>query len=136
MRARVEKVDVLGWNKSWELFYNCYFHTHDIHWIIFLPIFLRMNENFNYCQERKTTCTLWIYSKSKKRQTYLNTKSQILSKKQDNYRHVFIHKKQDTLRYTIFHEIFELGIYIQKVSHFALRDVFIFKKLDTSQKAR
>ena len=46
----------------------------------------------------------------------------------------FIYKRQCTLRYRIFHEIFELGIYIQKVSNFGLRDVFIFKKLDTSQK--
>ena len=35
-----------------------------------------------------------------------------------------------------FHEIFEGGISIQKALHFALRDVFIHKKLDTSQKAR
>ena len=41
-----------------------------------------------------------------------------------------------TLRYGIFHEIFEDGIYIQKVWHFSLRDVFISRKLDTSQKAR
>ena len=34
-----------------------------------------------------------------------------------------------------FHEIFEVGIYIQKKWHFALRDVFIYKKLDSSQKA-
>ena len=35
-----------------------------------------------------------------------------------------------------FHEIFEVGIYIQKAWHFALHDVFIYKKLNTSQKAR
>ena len=35
-----------------------------------------------------------------------------------------------------FHEIFEVGIYIQKSLHFALLDVFISKKLDTSQKSR
>ena len=32
--------------------------------------------------------------------------------KQDYLRYVFIHKKSDTLRYAIFHEIFELDIYI------------------------
>ena len=42
----------------------------------------------------------------------------------------------DTLRYVIFHEIFEVDIYIQKKRHFALLDVFIYKKPDTSQKAR
>ena len=35
-----------------------------------------------------------------------------------------------------FHKKIEVGIYIQKTSHFALRDVLILKKLDTSQKAR
>ena len=35
-----------------------------------------------------------------------------------------------------FHEIFEVGIYIQKSWHFALREVFIYKQLDTLQKAR
>ena len=35
-----------------------------------------------------------------------------------------------------FHEIFEVGMYIQKAWHFALRDIFIYKKLGTSQKAR
>ena len=62
----------------------------------------------------------------------------------------FIYKKPDTfqkarqfpLRFCIqkaiyltlrdFHEIIELGIYMQKARHFALRDVFIYKKLDTS----
>ena len=67
---------------------------------------------------------------------------------------IFIYKKPDTfqkarqfpLRFYIqkaidltlrdFREIFEVGIYIQTVWHFALRDVFIYKNLDTSQKAR
>ena len=55
---------------------------------------------------------------------------------QDNLRYVCIYKNQDTLRYTVFHEIFEIGIYIQKSWHFGLRDIFIYKKPDTSQKAR
>ena len=50
--------------------------------------------------------------------------------------HVFIYKKPYTLRYGTFHEIFEVGIYIQKAWHFALREVFIYKKQDTSEKAR
>ena len=69
-------------------------------------------------------------------------------------RNVFIYKKPDTfqkarqfpLRFNIqksihltlrdFHEIFEVGIYIQKAWHFAVGDVFIYKRLDTSQKGR
>ena len=72
-----------------------------------------------------------------------------IHKKQNKLPNVFISKKPDTfqkarqflfhfyinrpytLRYAVFHEIFEVGIYIQKVSHFALRNVFIYKKLDT-----
>ena len=55
----------------------------------------------------------------------LYTKIQKHRKKQDNFRYVFIYKKQDTLRYAIFHEIFEVGIYIQKSRHFALHDILI-----------
>ena len=35
-----------------------------------------------------------------------------------------------------FYVIFELGMYIQKARHFLLLDVFVYKKPDTSQKAR
>ena len=48
-----------------------------------------------------------IYKKQKKLR-----KIQTLCKKQDNFRYVFIHKKPDTLLYAIFHEIFEIIIYI------------------------
>ena len=71
------------------------------------------------------------YTKSKINcETFLYTKSQTIFKKLHNFRFVFISKKQYTLHYGIFHEIFEVGIYIQKSWHFALRDVFIYKKLD------
>ena len=96
-------------------------------------MFLYMNQNYNDYHHRKTTCT---FLKQKNRWTFLYTKSLILFKKLDNSRYVFIYKKRYTLRYGVFHEIFEVGIYIQKAWHFALRDVFIYKKLDTSQKAR
>ena len=39
----------------------------------------------------------------------------------------FIYKKPDTLQYAICHENFEVGIYVQKLWHFALRGVFIKK---------
>ena len=35
-----------------------------------------------------------------------------------------------------FYENFEVHIYMQKSWQFSLRDVFIFKKLDSSEKAR
>ena len=68
------------------------------------------------------------------RNVFIYTKNNTLCKKQDNFRYVFTYKKHDTLRYAIFYEIFEVGIYIQKAWHFALRDVFIYKKPDTSQR--
>ena len=63
-------------------------------------------------------------------------KRKTFCKNLDNFRYVFIYKNQDTLLYTIFHEIFGLGIYIQKAWDFVLRDVFICKKPETLQKAR
>ena len=53
-----------------------------------------------------------------------------------NFRYVFIYKNQHTLCYAIFHENFEVGIYIQKVWYFLVCEVFIYKNPDTSQKAR
>ena len=88
-----------------------------------------MNENYNDCHRQKTTRTFLYTKKAKQLQNGL-------LKKLDNSRCVFISKKQYTLRYRIFHEIFEVGFYIQKASNFGLRDVFIFKKLDISQKRR
>ena len=65
---------------------------------------------------------------------YINTKIQTLCKKQDNWRYVFIDKKAYTLCYTIFHEILKLAfIYTQKAQHFALHNVYIYKKPDTSK---
>ena len=43
-------------------------------------------------------------------------------------------KNPDTLRYVIFHEMIEIGIYIQKSWHFELHKVFINKNPDTTQK--
>ena len=50
--------------------------------------------------------------------------------------YVFIHKKPNTLPYAIFRENFEIGIYIYK-KHDTLRyEKFLYKKPDTSKKAR
>ena len=95
-----------------------------------------MNVNYNDSHKRKTTCT-FLYTKSKKNcETFLHTKSRILFKKQDSFRYVFIYKRHDNIRYAIFHENFEVGIYMKKAWHFAIREFFICKKPDTSKKVR
>ena len=55
-------------------------------------------------------------AKKNAKRLYMYTKIQTLCKNQDNFCYVFIHKKSDTLRYAIFHETFEIGIYIYKKS--------------------
>ena len=55
-----------------------------------------------------------IYKNQKKFRNVSYKKSQTLCKKQENFRYVFIYKNQDTLYSTIFHENFEVCIYIQK----------------------
>ena len=54
-------------------------------------------------RQRKTNC-----------ETFLYTKSQTLFKKLDNFRYVFQYKKAIHLKLRDFHEIFEVGIHIQK----------------------
>ena len=73
-----------------------------------------MYVNYNDYQQRKTTCTCYIYIKQKNCVMFLYTKGQTICKKQDNWRYVFIHRELDSLRYAIFHEISEIGFYIQK----------------------
>ena len=48
----------------------------------------------------KDNAHIIIYTKSRKfpKRLYICAKSQTLSKKQDNFRYVFIHKKPDTKR--------------------------------------
>ena len=64
---------------------------------------------------------------------YIYSKSQTLFKKQDNFRYDSIHKNPDTLRYAIFMKFWNWPFYIQKAWHFALCDVLIYKKHDTSK---
>ena len=73
-----------------------------------------LNINNNDSNQRRTTSTSLYIHRAKKcaKHLYLYTKRQILFKKQVNLRCVFIHKKPDNLRYGIFHELFEIGIYI------------------------
>ena len=66
-----------------------------------------MNENYDDYHNRNTTRT-FIYTKSKKKcEMFLYTKTRTLFKKLDNFCYVLYTK-------TDFHEIFEVGIYIQK----------------------
>ena len=69
----------------------------------------------------------YMYKKQKHSKTFLYAKIQTLWENQDNYHYIFIYKKLDTLCYSKFHENFEIGVYIQKAWHFALRAVFIYK---------
>ena len=70
---------------------------------------------------------VFIYPRNQKNRNVIIYKKPTLFKKQDNFRYVFIYKKLVTLSYAIFHGNFEVGTYIQKSWHFALRDAFIYK---------
>ena len=63
-------------------------------------------------------------------------RARLYTQKAKKLRNVFYIQKVIHLTLRDFYETFEVGIYIQKAWHFALGDVYIYKKLDTSQKAR
>ena len=97
-----------------------------------LKIFLYINVNNNDSYQQKTTCTFIYIQKAKKlRNIYIYRKIKTICV-------TFLLTKSRTLYVTRFFIIFlKLEfIYIQKAWHFALHDVFIYKKLDTSKKAR
>ena len=82
---------------------------------------LYINVNNNDSHQRNATCTSEYIQKAKKaRQFPLRF-----------YIHKFMH-----FMLRGFHEIFEIGIYIQKAWHFALHDVFIWKNPETLQKSK
>ena len=94
-----------------------------------------MNENYNNCHHKKTTCMFIYIQKAKKCETFLYKKPDTFQKTGQFPSRFYIQKSRHfTLRN--FYEIFEAGFYIQKSRHFALCDVFIYKNTDTSQKAR
>ena len=71
-----------------------------------------MNENYNHCHHRKTKRT-FIYTKSKKlRNVFIYKKTQFSKSRQFLLR--FYIQKAIHLTLRDFHEIFEVGIYIQK----------------------
>ena len=58
----------------------------------------------------------FIYTKGKTNcKTILYTKIQTPCKKARQFASRFLYKKPDTLQYDICHDIFEVGIYVQKV---------------------
>ena len=71
----------------------------------------------NDCHQQKTMCTFYIYKKQTNCKTLI-----YIYKKPDNLQKArefalrFIHKNPDTSLYAIFHEFFEIGIYINTKS--------------------
>ena len=98
--------------------------------------FLYINENYHDCHDRKAMLTFIYTQKTKKLLNILIYKKPDTFQKARQFPFRFSIQKAIHLTLRHFHEIFEVGIYIQKAWHFALRDVFMHKKLDTSQKAR
>ena len=73
-----------------------------------------MKITMNAISERQRA-SLYIYKKAKKMRNVLYIyKNPDTFQKARKFPFGFIYKKPDTLRYTVFHEILELGIYIQK----------------------
>ena len=73
-----------------------------------------MNENYEDCNHRKTTRTL-ICTKSKKNsETFLYTKKPDTFQKAKQFSLRFCIQKAIHLTLRDFHEIFEVGIYIEK----------------------
>ena len=74
-----------------------------------------MNVNNNDPHQKKTTCTFLYIQKEKKIQNVYIYKKPDTSKENKKICVTFFkYKKPDTLRYAIFHEIFEIGIYIYR----------------------
>ena len=78
---------------------------------------------------RQLAC-LYIYKKKKKfRNVFIYKKPNTLQKDR-KFCSDILYKNQDTLCYAVFHEIFEVGIYIQKYD--TLRYVtFLYTKIQT-----
>ena len=90
-----------------------------------------MIENYDDCHHQKTTRT-FIYTKGKKFRNVFIYKNPDTFQKAIQFPLRFYIQKATHLTFRDFHEIVEVGIYIQKALHFALREVFIYKKLETS----
>ena len=95
-----------------------------------------MNENYNDCHRRKTKRKFFYKQRGEKIAKRFYIKSQTLFKELDNSRYVFIYKTSYTLRYGVFHEIFVVGIFIQKASQSALRDVFYIQRAKNFAKTK
>ena len=89
--------------------------------------------------EKDWTVHVLIYTKRKSSETFINTyKNPDTFQKSRQFSLRFYSKKSPTLYVTqVFMNCLKLAfIYIQKEWHFAFRDIFIYKKPDTSKKAR
>ena len=94
------------------LFFGKRFVSKQDCFFVFLCIFKRLAKKLllvykwklQWLPSVKDVVHVLIYPKSNKIANRFYTKSQILFKKQDNLRYVFIYKKPDTLRYAIFME--------------------------------
>ena len=95
-----------------------------------------MNLNYNDYHQQKTTC-MFIYIHKK-----VGIVKRFYLKNPDSFQKVgqvalhFYIQKARHLKLCNFSWNFEIVICIQKPWHFLLRDVFIYKKPDTSQKTR
>ena len=74
--------------------------------------------------------------KSKKLRNVLTYKTPYTFQKARQFPLRFLYTKIISFKLRDFSWIFEVGIFIQKSWHFTLRDVFIYKKLDTSPKSK
>ena len=95
-----------------------------------------MNENYNDCHHRKTTRTFLYTQKAKKIAELFYTQKARHFSKSYTIPVMFLYTKSHTLDVTGFSWNFWSWNYIQKSWHFSLREVFIYKKLETSQKAK
>ena len=136
-RGKIKKTRTLNWNSKDSLFWT----ETDVFGVNVPTLQSRLRSHHNpnnrgwlpslknnaHAYIHKNKIKLWNFFIYKKPDTFQKARQFPLS---------FYIQKAIHLTLRDFHEFFEVGIFIQKSWHFALRDVFIYKNLDTSQKAR
>ena len=117
----------------WDLKYIYSLRKKDLFIFIFVFIwFWFINVNKIDSHQRKTTCMFLCIQKQKKCEIFIYIQKARQFTKIKTICVTLFHKNPDSLRYAIFMKFLKLAsIYIQKAWHFALRDVFIYKKPDT-----
>ena len=71
-----------------------------------------MNENYNDPHHQKTTCTFLYLQKEKIAKRFYMQKARHFPKSKTISDTFCIYRTQDTVHYKLFHEYFEVGIYI------------------------